>query len=886
MLVDVTRMFNGDATAINAVTSWADMAAVMPEYLSNVAYNEGEVVGRSGKVTTAVWNQLVQNGNFTTSTGWTSTSSTFSIASNVCTVAYQDGTVNAVRSLVYDTVSVTKDHVYLVYMECKVTGVPEDECTTIIARPEWFKRGNYGPKAVVDGAWHAYGILTKAGADYTTARLAFVHVLNTVNLSGASAQVRNVMMIDLSMLYGLGHAPNNIYGYTEEGAAAAIEHCRLIGHDLSTYQPYDTGTLMGGSATFSDLHGVGDVKETLDVITGEKQVKYGEVDLGTLSWNLTVARFYVNLPDLSSASISSICSKYVKTGATAADMADGTYRLGLGYATAGVVALIIRDDSYTTAAAFKTAVSGVMLYYELATPTTASLTPQPLTFNAGLNNVYEENMDITGTPVTMEYTGTDYTIAAKTSRVYLKDVNGTVERVTGVSSFSVRGGRDNVMDLTRMFGAGLEPGTLADFYSLFPTWRGYRLPYNKGSLLNFKGTGLKSVGFNLLNIEGRTLGQPQNTGYYPSTVRGVFDETKYYVGLSATNYYNPNIVANYSMSASSITVKATNSGFGVAFPIRVIPGQTYRSEDDRVSMYRVGFYTYNGTFISWTDGRSYTAPANAYWGLVVFASTANTEVTWTDPCVHLQWSGTRNGDYEPYWGYVRPIPTLTYFPDGMNGRGSVYDEINPRQAVKRFGKVDLGTLDWVLDSAVSSNSVQAWKTTSIANAISAPSANNVIPNIICQTLPVVTRGTALSDTEDTISVTTSGNLCITIHGEGYVNSNAFIADLSNVWLVYELATPVVTTFPEEISATARISDYGTEECLPVNGYDPVTTPFRGMVLYQDDYARTITKLPENYISKESMEAFLQLAGQVANGVYGMAYNPSTGQYAFTFTPNA
>jgi hypothetical protein len=105
------------------------------------------------------------------------------------------------------------------------------------------------------------------------------------------------------------------------------------------------------------------------------------------------------------------------------------------------------------------------------------------------------------------------------------------------------------------------------------------------------------------------------------------------------------------------------------------------------------------------------------------------------------------------------------------------------------------------------------------------------------------------------------------------------------WLVYELATPVVTTFPEEISATARISDYGTEECLPVNGYDPVTAPFRGMVLYQDDYARTITKLPENYISKESFESFLALVGPLLNGTVSMTYNQSTGQYAFSFTQN-
>ena len=117
-------------------------------------------------------------------------------------------------------------------------------------------------------------------------------------------------------------------------------------------------------------------------------------------------------------------------------------------------------------------------------------------------------------------------------------------------------------------------------------------------------------------------------------------------------------------------------------------------------------------------------------------------------------------------------------------------------------------------------------------------------------------------------------------------NNGSTTETPTGWLVYELATPVVTTFSEEISTTARISDYGIEECLPVNGYDPVTAPFRGIVLYQDDYARTITKLPENYQSQDSMNNLLALLGQLHNGTIKATFDSANQVYTYQFTPNA
>ena len=60
-----------------------------------------------------------------------------------------------------------------------------------------------------------------------------------------------------------------------------------------------------------------------------------------------------------------ICTKYVTQSATSwSTLANGCIQ----GASAGT-SIAIRDDSYSDAAAFKTAMDGVMLAYELATPT-------------------------------------------------------------------------------------------------------------------------------------------------------------------------------------------------------------------------------------------------------------------------------------------------------------------------------------------------------------------------------------------------------------------------------------------------------------------------------------------------------------------------------------
>jgi len=599
---------------------------------------------------------------------------------------------------------------------------------------------------------------------------------------------------------------------------------------------------VSNTAYADNLSAVGSVKDTLDVVTGEKGTKIGSYTFtGNETWTKPTPTAH---PDVFNCVINGrafgngnlLLAGYVNIeNITSFYNSDRSVR----GATSGS-SISIRNSLYIDPTAFAAYMAGKTIYYELAEPTSSETAPQPLSLSQGSNTASMTTTSTGDKPVfPMSYDGTDYTISTKSSRVYLKDVNNTVERVTGVTSISVRGGRDNVIDLTRMFGSGLEPGTLNDFYTLFPAWRGYKLPYNAGSLLNFKGTGLKSVGFNQFNGEYSEEGK-----YLTSTGT-----------LTASTSYN------------------------VTAYLRVIPEQVYRltSYGNAPSLC---WYTYDKTLIGGTAyGHAnvwqedvFTAPVNAYW--VRFSVYVPRE---NETCFYFQWSGPRNGDYEQYWDYTRPIPTLTYFPDGMNGRGNTYDEINSRQAVRRFGVVDLGTLEWA-HSVVSTYGY--WTSTGIQSNVKKPASSSTVACVISSEYSNVIGASSMGG-----DVASIGNIAISTSGSILINTGSSTVSPTGT-LVYELATPVVINFDDEVNMSARISDFGTEECLPANGYTPTTAPFRGIVLYQDDYARTITKLPENYQSQDSMDNLLTLLGPLLNGTITATFDSANQVYTYQFTPNA
>ena len=137
--------------------------------------------------------------------------------------------------------------------------------------------------------------------------------------------------------------------------------------------------------------------------------------------------------------------------------------------------------------------------------------------------------------------------------------------------------------------------------------------------------------------------------------------------------------------------------------------------------------------------------------------------------------------------------TLDISFDG-NGVGTAQDEINVEEGKKyqRLGVLDLGTANWNL---YTSTGHAQFSTTAIASLIKAPSADNVVANIECA------RFEASSAQDAWNNPTSSGKIAISHTNAGRIEvqfdsttltAEQFKQAMNGVYLVYELATPIVT----------------------------------------------------------------------------------------------
>lgn len=348
--------------------------------------------------------------------------------------------------------------------------------------------------------------------------------------------------------------------------------------------------------------------------------------------------------------------------------------------------------------------------------------------------------------------------------IYIAYINGVETRGTGTSTaLTVTGGSDCVFDLTRMFGAGNEPATIAEFKALYPD---SYYPYNAGELVSVNIDGVKAVGFNLFDgvIEAGGI----NTGTGADT--------------STSGYYRSK---NYN---------------------HVIGGKDYYFKIP-VDM-NVMWYDSNKAFITWegVQAATYnikTAPANACYFRFRNAN-AN---TWTPKesdqiCINIS-DESLNGQYKPYTNSIREIDTSEYFEDGIKSAGSVYDEIASDAAVQRIGIVDLGTLTWEKQPL---NDNIRFRSNAISNAKFFGNVTQVNP-IVCALYKTVT-GNAAYTANKSIAIGGTADTRIYIKDDSYdYNSpSTFKAAMSGVYAYYELATPTTTPIDPPINM-----DYPTQQ---------------------------------------------------------------------------
>ena len=155
-----------------------------------------------------------------------------------------------------------------------------------------------------------------------------------------------------------------------------------FGNQSTPYEPYDEAT---ATAEFEEtIYGAEG-----DIVTGEWGKTWQKVDMGSLFWTRNT---YSGITYFLSSSISSyakgtsfsyLCEIYkaIANGGVTSLTEDKSFFI---YTNGNIY---VRDDSYTDPTDFKTAMSGVELAYELATPEPFQTAPAPLTLRKGDNVV-------------------------------------------------------------------------------------------------------------------------------------------------------------------------------------------------------------------------------------------------------------------------------------------------------------------------------------------------------------------------------------------------------------------------------------------------------------------------------------------------------------------
>lgn len=346
----------------------------------------------------------------------------------------------------------------------------------------------------------------------------------------------------------------------------------------------------------------------------------------------------------------------------------------------------------------------------------------------------------------------------------------------------------DIHDLTAMFGTGNEPTTVEEFRALYPN---SYYPYNAGELRNLVCSGIKTVGFNLVDknnfltgVIGGSDTPSQNSNYRYIKVP-VFPNTEYYLkDVSNLYYYNSYILYDSNMN-------------------RIKVGGLVVKDN----------YPYNASFVT-------TTPSNAAYMIV------NVYKDFVDTCcVNLHHTGYRDGEYEPYKEVTHALP-LSKITNGepLRKAGEVYDEINETEYIRRVGVVDLGSLAWesVNDSETGLTTFAANRPTDCVSTYTSSDK----ANIFCTKYATDTWGNIWSGRVDkAIGISYS---YIRLRDTSFTTSAALKASLSGVLLQYELAEPIVTPIETPIDFNYYVEDFGTEEAILAEN----SAPFSADIIYQ------------------------------------------------------
>ena len=364
-VVEVTDAVAGDALALKMVAPRSVVVNQLSNSRTAYGWKADETVSSS---------DFYLNGEYTITVD-----RTFNKVKRIINIGFNDIYVSGHIYLLYAEIINQSEYIARFGLKENISGN-----TTLLATPD-----------VKSSTWTSIYIKGEVSSSESVCLVLFT---NNAAPAGTTVKFRNMMCVDLTAYFnGDTTLINSIASWDD-----------LVAYDprFANYVEYNTGEVKGvvpavsvnnGTAIASpnELFAVGTAADEYEVVSGVTTHKMASVDLGTLNYTYSGTRFRSVVPGIKQVNNGyGYCDRYVRV--TEAYVTDKCVLFFGQY-------VYIYDSAYTNATAFKAALSGVMLYYELADPTISSSTPTQISLQAGSNTIQQTDGGRTLAELAMTY---------------------------------------------------------------------------------------------------------------------------------------------------------------------------------------------------------------------------------------------------------------------------------------------------------------------------------------------------------------------------------------------------------------------------------------------------------------------------------------------------
>ena len=293
-----------------------------------------------------VWNQLIKSISDTKITG-----GTISLSDGIATFTASESGNQA-----YNTFPCIDKHKYFAKAKFKTSSATADVKVRVfsidiqgIESTEWQTCSSIG--SVNGSGYLSVSVVDRRTSGFDAIDIAYFVVFDLTQMFGAGNEPSTVEEFEAMF-------PADYYPYSEPTIISSqTDRVDVARADSSITQQITTG--------FPVLNSAGSVYDYIDIDNGKLHRRVGVVDMGTLGWVDNGGNFrtialanIANLPKSNETTINALCNKFISKPWVDRTIDKAIY----GY----YASIEVKDSSYTDATAFKTAMNGVMLYYELA----------------------------------------------------------------------------------------------------------------------------------------------------------------------------------------------------------------------------------------------------------------------------------------------------------------------------------------------------------------------------------------------------------------------------------------------------------------------------------------------------------------------------------------